>query len=299
MRWLGRWTASAALTIASFVPAAMPSVACAAEGARAALVVDTGESVHRFCVSLPEDEVSGTELIVLAAEQHGLSYRFGYGGDAVCMLAGVGTEGDDCFERYPDFWGYWRGDGSGGWAWSGTGGGSTRVSDGDVEGWSWGSGSDGSSHPAPPTTSFSSVCPAASSPPPSQPRPKAKPRRPRSQPRPSGQAAGVDARPSGSSGDASRERTDDPRDLAPTEKRKREEGRNAGTEKRPRRREPVVRPSPTPEAVIDALDDDPGAAASASDREGGPPPAGVAAVLAAGLLGGAGTWITRRRRTKE
>lgn len=152
------WAAALVLPVV-----ALPTVACAAEGPRAALVVDTGESVHRFCVALPDDQVSGLELITLAGEQHGLSYRFGYGGAAVCMLADVGTTADDCFERYPDFWGYWRG-GEGGWTWSSTGAGDTTVRDGDVEGWSWGSGSDGSSHPRPPETSFGSVCRVAAEP---------------------------------------------------------------------------------------------------------------------------------------
>jgi hypothetical protein len=113
-------------------------------------------------VALPDPSVSGIELIELAGQQHGLDYGFGYGGNAVCRLDGVGSEGGDCFSEHPDFWGYWRGDGSGGWTWSSSGAGSTTVEDGDVEGWSWGSGQDGDTHPRPPATSFSSVC--ASSP---------------------------------------------------------------------------------------------------------------------------------------
>jgi hypothetical protein len=139
--------------------AVAPTVACADEGDRAVLVVDTGESELSYCVALPDDSVSGLDLIELAGEQHGLQYRFGYGGQAVCELAGVGADGDDCFGEYPDFWGYWRGNGSGGWTWSSTGAGSTEVEDGDVEGWSWGRGQDGSTHPSPPPTTFADVCP--------------------------------------------------------------------------------------------------------------------------------------------
>lgn len=153
------------LVAASLVAAGLPLVAgvspvCAGEGARAALVVDTGEAAYRYCVALPTDEVSGIDVIELAGEQHGLSYRLGYGGEAVCMLAGVGAEGDDCFSEYPEFWGYWRGEGSGGWAWSSTGAGSTTVGDGDIEGWSWGSGDGPESHQAPPRTTYAAVCPA-------------------------------------------------------------------------------------------------------------------------------------------
>lgn len=136
--------------------------ACASEtGRRAVLVVDLGDEgdVYRYCVALPGQDVSGLDLIELAGAQHGLTYEFGEGGRAVCMLAGVGASSDDCFGRYPYFWGYWKGDGSGGWSWSSTGAGSTLVQDGDVQGWSWGRGDNASSHPPPPATDFDSVCP--------------------------------------------------------------------------------------------------------------------------------------------
>ena len=141
----------------------MPLTACASTGSYAALVVDPGEEgdPYRLCVRLPDDSVSGIELIELAGEQHGLSYELGNGGQSVCMLAGVGSSsGDECFGEYPDFWGYWRMSG-GSWQWSGTGAGSTVVEPGDVEGWSWGRGQDGSTHPAPPPTRFEDVCEVA------------------------------------------------------------------------------------------------------------------------------------------
>lgn len=147
-------------SMATATPLALPPSACAGNAASAALVVDTGSRDLRYCVTLPRSEVTGLDVIRLAGEQHGLTYKLGYGGQAVCMLAGVGPTGDDCFEDYPDFWGYWRGDGSGGWAWSSSGAGSTRVAAGDVEGWSWGRGSDGGSHPPPPAVSYGDVCAA-------------------------------------------------------------------------------------------------------------------------------------------
>jgi hypothetical protein len=151
---------TAALLFAALPAVVAPDIACAGEGPHAALVVDTGEEggEYSLCVALPEGEVSGLDLIELAGDQYDLSYRFGYGGNAVCELAGVGSDGDDCFDRYPDFWGYWHGDGSGGWTWAGSGAGSTRVEDGDVEGWSWGSGTNEGSHPPPPAATFRSVC---------------------------------------------------------------------------------------------------------------------------------------------
>jgi hypothetical protein len=151
----------AAFLFGGLFPLAAPlSAACAAEGPSAVLVVDTEQvgGQHRFCVELPDGSVTGIELIELAGEQHGLQYRFGYGGNVVCQLAGIGYGSDECLKDGPEFWGYWRGDGSGGWDWSSGGGNATTVRDGDVEGWSWGTGNDGSSHPAPPATTFASVC---------------------------------------------------------------------------------------------------------------------------------------------
>ena len=269
---------------------ALPTVACAAEGPRAALVVDTGDSVHRFCVALPDDRVSGLELITLAGEQHGLSYRFGYGGAAVCMLADVGTTADDCFERYPDFWGYWRG-GEGGWTWSSTGAGDTTVRDGDVEGWSWGSGSDGSSHPRPPETSFGSVCPVAAEPakPPERSSGAGRKRRPRTSQDPPAAAppGSVPARA------GARENPDaSTADDGPRRKRSRHK---VARSKPVRRKDPRPRiaaqgppVSPTPDAVL--------ASRTAPEPDTSMPAGGFAALGLATALGVGGLVFARRRR---
>src|SRR5262245_16563979 len=131
-------------------PAAAGSApACASDdGPHAALVVATGSGTPRaYCVALDAAEVSGLHLIVLAHEQHGLSYAFGNGGQAICQLAGTGPAGGDCFADYPDFWGYWHGAGSSGWSWASTGAGSARIGDGDVDAWGWGSGDTSATHP--------------------------------------------------------------------------------------------------------------------------------------------------------
>jgi hypothetical protein len=157
------------LLVPALVPAAAGSaVACAAEGAdaHAALVVSTGGQTFTYCVALDAQTVSGLRLIQLASAQHGLKYRLGFGGQAVCQLAGIGPTGGDCFADYPDFWGYWHGNGGGGWAWAGSGAASASIGDGDVEGWSWGSGDSGATHPAPPALSIDDVCDAATEPPP-------------------------------------------------------------------------------------------------------------------------------------
>lgn len=270
---------------------ALPTEACAAEGPRAALVVDTGENVHTYCVALPDDQVTGLELISLAGEQHALSYRFGYGGEAVCMLADVGTNGDDCFERYPDFWGYWRGS-DGGWTWSSTGAGSTTVTNGDVEGWSWGSGSDGSSHPRPPETAFSSVCPVAAEPD-DQTAPTKRsgnqPNRPQnSGPRPGAAPGAPEAASPGSDHPSPRQKPE-----APGEKKKEKKKRTGRDDRKTSETSSHARPSPNPSPDTVLASDD-----ITTPREDGKsvPATGWVALTLAGALGAGGFAIARRRR---
>ncbi|MEP7060733.1 MAG: hypothetical protein ABI828_08375, partial [Actinomycetota bacterium] len=143
-----------------------PACAAALSGSpHAALVVDTGSKVSSYCVALGAASVSGIQLVQKAGQQFGLSYRLGFGGQAVCMLNGVGgPAGDDCLTGQSQFWGYWLGNGSGGWTWSSTGAGSVTVHDGDVQGWAWGSGIDGTTHQQPPATSLTDVCTTSLSP---------------------------------------------------------------------------------------------------------------------------------------
>ncbi|MGH2788097.1 MAG: hypothetical protein ACRDJV_09320 [Actinomycetota bacterium] len=276
-----------ALTAAVLGPGlAAPEAACAGGAPRAVLVVNTGSDVVRYCVALGERSVSGTDLIVLASQQHGLSYRFGYGGGAVCMLAGVGTSGDDCFEDYPDFWGYWRGDGSGGWTWSSSGAASTTVTDGDVEGWSWGSGNDGSTHPQPPATRYGDVCAAVER---SQrdegraggrdvkeserdPQPAQTPSRSEA-PAPSSDAGGA-----GTRGDRRKDPKDDREPRAP--------GRAIA-------RAPRAGTPPGPGSGA------PHPTAASPESDSGPPPAGLAAAAMTALLASAGVLVRVRSTRAE
>ncbi|MDP9068929.1 MAG: hypothetical protein M3N53_11385 [Actinomycetota bacterium] len=287
--------ASGAFLLATLFPLAVfAPPACAGEGGSAALVVDTGESDQRLCVALPEDEVSGLELIVLASEQHGLSYKFGFGGEAVCMLAGVGPTGDDCFEDYPDFWGYWRGDGSGGWTWSGSGAGSTTVTSGDVEGWSWGSGNDGSTHPPPPITSFASVCDEVSEQEPDSQAPR-EPDETRTGPRSQARAPNEpqDAAEVASADEDVRARPRQPRSGRP--RRARRPSSAKGDE-----RERVASRGRTPaDASVEGPPDEVQAAVDTSSEGSGPPAAGVAALGAAAAVAGAGLLLARRRRSSR
>ena len=292
--------ACAAFVVALFTPlgpAATGQVACAAEeGPRAALVVDTGGSVYRLCVRLDAARVSGLHLIELASSQYGLTYRFGEGGQAVCMLANVGATGDDCFGQHPYFWGFWTGNGSGGWAWAGSGAGSVGVSDGGIHGWSWDTGDGPATHRPPPRTTHASVCPPPQEPDPSRP--------PASTPAGGGGPSGSDGGDEGvapkaaqlaPAGAGSREGNDRTR-SGKRSGTKDEEGRSG------RRHDKKKRDADEPDASADPSSSATSAAGAGpplpeAPEGSGPPPAGVAALGASAALAGAGVLLARRRRT--
>ena len=204
---LPRPVAAALVLVAALIPVAVPAVtgavpACAAAtGPHAALVIDTGTGAHSFCVALDAASVSGIHLIELAGAQDHLAYGFGSGGQAVCRLAGVGPQGDDCFADYPDFWGYWHGDGRGGWTWSSSGAASTQVGDGALDAWVWGSGDSGATHPKPPSLGIDDVCVPAPA------TPAGPPPATRSTPPPPAPSSGVRSSTSPSSARSSRPNT--------------------------------------------------------------------------------------------
>jgi hypothetical protein len=274
----------AALLFGALAPVAgvAPAV-CAATGPHAALVVDRGEEggIDSYCVALPSERVSGTELIELAADQFGVTYRFGYGGGAVCMLNGVGPTEGDCFGDHPYFWGYWRGDGSGGWQWSSSGASSTTVEDGDVEGWSWGAGNGPESHPPPPSRTFASVCGEST---PARPSSEEDPA-PKAKRRPGDGASGVAAASASAERDASASDEGAGRDR----ERKLKTGRFEKRFERERRdiesRSGDVMPAPSPSAL----------AVAPSSERAGPPAAGLAGIAVALGLAGGGAFIARRR----
>jgi hypothetical protein len=270
---------------------APPRPACAAESPRAVLVVDTGSSVQRLCVSLPDDAVSGLELVAAAGNQHGLDYAFGYGGQAVCRLRGVGSATEECFEDdYPYFWAYWRGNGAGGWTWSSSGPANTVVTDGDVEGWAWGEGTGPGTHPAPPGATFASVCPPQSD---GEPKP----------PGGSGRADRHDPRPSvrpERRGDPGT--TQHPSNAAPVMAASRDRPgtrrQHKGALKKPTADEGRARSDRIagvePPAVSGPEPDGPPAVTPTAER--GPPAVGVAALAGALLLSALGAVVLRRRR---
>lgn len=280
-----RFVVALALCATAAAPMVVPGAACAGEGGRAALVIDTGSAITTYCVVLPDGSVSGLELVELAGDQHGLDYSFGFGGEAVCRLEGVGPEGDDCFGEYPEFWGYWHGDGSGGWSWAGTGAGSATIEDGDTEGWSWGTGDNGSNHQAPPETEHDDVCPPVAEP--ARP-PEAKPSK---------------ASKSGHESDRSSPGGGAPRGAAPAPAEAFDESQDGRKKRRPRpparhgrerkrdQKPPGPSASPSPEPTSVASEP------VADESNGGPPVTGLLGLAAAATLG-AVAWRGSRRKSK-
>jgi hypothetical protein len=249
-----------------------PGIACAAAasgGPHAALVVDTGQRATAYCVALDEASVSGTHLIELASAQYGFTYRLGFGGRAVCMLAGVGANGDDCFGSYPNFWGYFHGAGASGWSWATGSAADHPVGDGDREAWSWGAGDSAATHGVPPSTTIDDACGTAAAPEPSpspSPAPSATP------PSPSPSATPPSPPGGGSNGGG---------------------GQTSEHTKTP---EPSASPSPTAAPPMSASPAAVRAAAAAPPPSKGPPLAGLAALGAIVLLGAGGFATLRRRR---
>ncbi len=137
---------------------------------RAGIVVRSGDDdVRKMCVAFDTDEISGIDLL----ERSGVDLGADRGsiGTAICNIDGKGCGTDDCFCRYPTFWGYWVRAGDD-WRFSDVGAADRKVRDGTLDAWSW--GRDGK--PKPPDLSFDDVCSAAA---PVSTNPNAQPRRAR------------------------------------------------------------------------------------------------------------------------
>jgi hypothetical protein len=302
MRTAGHGLRILALGALLLAPATLPALAgggaggpCAAAAGRphAALVVDTGSDATTYCVALDAATVNGLHLIQLAGSQFGLHYRLGFGGQAVCMLADVGATGNDCFGAYPDYWGYWHGDGAGSWAWAGSGAGSARIGDGDMDGWVWGPGDSGTSHAAPPALALADVCVPSPSPSPS-PSPK---------PSPGGGGSGGSGGGSGDGGGGSGSDGGagsgggSGNALAPSVAAPAGSPTPRPSTRSSRTPGPDVAASPSSTVVDGETVHAAAPIAPGSGGSGGPPTAGLVAVGAAALLG-LGGWMRVRRRPK-
>jgi hypothetical protein len=110
---------------------------------RAAVIVDTGGTVHKVVITFTEDSISGLDALQRAGANP-VVYSMGPGG-AVCRIFGVGRDagpnclgGQDGDNRY---WAYFRAPaGTSTFKYSSIGAGLGRVHDGDVEGWKFGTG---------------------------------------------------------------------------------------------------------------------------------------------------------------
>lgn len=321
---LHRWLVAVCLLAAGLAPvAAAPAPACAAETPHAALVVDKGGEVLRYCVEFPagRTSVTGIELIELAGQQHGLSYRFDSFagvGLAVCMLDGLEPAGDGCLGT--PYWAYWHGDGSGGWTFATQGAQASTVPDGGVDGWAWGGSS---TQPEP--TAAESVCPAEKSSPSPSPTPAPSPSPPPSpspepspsqEPSPSPSAKPAPDEPA--EGEATRKASPhragaaaDPQPTpSPAEVKSTPAEVNSSPEPSPnpageeradkpaagKRRAAPDRPGSKPPHTKEPERRVEPVAASREQEGGGPPPAGVAGIAAALVLAGAASGLVRRRR---
>ena len=148
---------------------ASPSTAAAASPHRAAVIVDTGATVHKVVITFTEDSITGIEALQ-SAGANPVVYSMGPGG-AVCRIFGVGRDagpnclgGQDGDNRY---WAYFRAPaGTSSFTYSRVGAGTARVHDGDVEGWKFGTGT------APAFVSLASLTPPPPPPPPTTPTTK-------------------------------------------------------------------------------------------------------------------------------
>lgn len=140
----------------------MTTIAQAQAGSqRAGLVVryDDG-SVETACVSFPEAEISGVELLVRAGLP--VVVQDGGVGTAVCKIGPDGCDypAEQCFcERDGSraiYWAYYQQEGDA-WRYASTGPGNARVRDGAVDGWAWGAG-DSSGGAVPPLIALDAIC---------------------------------------------------------------------------------------------------------------------------------------------
>jgi hypothetical protein len=126
---------------------------------QAGLVVRFGDDrVESYCVSFPESEITGRDLL----ERAGLALEIdevGMGA-TVCRLDDVGCPSTNCFCACRGgnctYWSYWRMGGDG-WQYAVMGASVSQVHHGDLQGWSWGPGSVTEAI-APPQASFDAVC---------------------------------------------------------------------------------------------------------------------------------------------
>lgn len=126
---------------------------------RAALIIDFGGegNVSTACVSFPEDEISGADLL----RRSGMSVVFsGFGGlgSGVCQIDGEGCDNPgncfcECTGANCRYWSYWVLE-NGAWRYQHVGASARDVVNGEVHAWIWNNG-----RTPPDPASFGGVCP--------------------------------------------------------------------------------------------------------------------------------------------
>lgn len=146
-------------TRASPSPGRAPSEVFGSGEHRAGLVVrGEDDELRRMCVFFDADELTGLELLRRTDLDLDVGAFEGQG-KAICRIGPDGCgDGEDCFCRYPTFWGYWVRDPSDdAWRFSELGASNRMVRDEAADAWIW--GEDG--EPAPPDDlDTEDLCPA-------------------------------------------------------------------------------------------------------------------------------------------
>lgn len=150
---LRRITLAAALavtaTLGSAAPIPVVDQACAAAASslapaattgqgsnHAVVIIDTGTTVHRTCVSFDSESITGKQALELAGAEP-VFKEFSGLGSFVCKLHGTGRDVGDCVGD-PTYWVYSRAPaGTAEFTPSEVGASTARVRHGDVEGWKW------------------------------------------------------------------------------------------------------------------------------------------------------------------
>lgn len=143
-----------------FILAYLPPQLAAQSDNRAALVVNMGGgNVQTKCVSFPEEQITGYDL--LQRSGLGLVVEVQGAGALVCSIDGIGCPAENCLCQCAGgsdcvYWSYWHKIG-GNWQYSAGGSSSYPIKNGMVDGWSWGPGASNQANP-PPNVAFEEVC---------------------------------------------------------------------------------------------------------------------------------------------
>ncbi len=157
---MNRRSLLAAAAFVALVAALQPAHdAVGAAKNKAGLVVRYSDgTVEKMCVFFDEPSISGLDLLDRSGETY--VAETSALGSAICKIDEQGCDypSEDCFCKYPNFWGYWTRDtDTSVWEFSSVGASDREIRNGSVDGWSWGP----NGAPAPPIVAFDQVCPAS------------------------------------------------------------------------------------------------------------------------------------------